>query len=75
MERMTDCSRWRDALALDALGALEPDERAGLSAHLDGCASCRELARELDETAGALVYADASDVGPPASVPPALASA
>jgi hypothetical protein len=66
------CTQWRDALALDALGALEPAERAGLAAHLDGCAACREVAAELRETAAALAFADLSDVGPTADVPPAL---
>ena len=41
MERMSarSCEQWRHAAALDALGGLEDDERAGLLAHLDGCAA------------------------------------
>src|SRR5579863_10233184 len=66
------CEHWRDALALDALGALEPDERAGLATHLDGCAACRDLSAELRETAAALAFAEPADVGPTAAVPPEL---
>jgi len=67
------CEQWRGAIAVDALGALEPDERLGLLAHLDGCAECRETARELAQTASVLAFADREEVRQTASVPPALA--
>jgi Putative zinc-finger len=66
------CEQWHGAIATDALGALEPEERLGLLAHLDGCAACREVASELHQTASALAHADRDQVAPTASVPPAL---
>jgi predicted anti-sigma-YlaC factor YlaD len=66
------CEQWRGALAVDALGALEPEERFGLHAHLDGCAECREVARELGQTASVLALVDRDDVGQTASVPSEL---
>jgi Putative zinc-finger len=65
------CEQWHGALAMDALGALEPDERAGLLAHLDGCASCQELARELAQTASVLAFVDHDELST-SSLPPAL---
>jgi anti-sigma-K factor RskA len=47
----------RAALAAEALGALDGDERARLLAHLAGCEACRaELAR-MQESAALLAYA------------------
>ena len=66
------CEQWQHAIAVDALGGLEPGERAGLLAHLDGCASCREVDRELRETAGVLAFVDRDTVGETAHVPAAL---
>jgi predicted anti-sigma-YlaC factor YlaD len=66
------CEQWHGAIAVDALGALEPEERLGLLAHLDGCAACRETARELAQTASVLKGVDRDEIGPTASVPPAL---
>jgi Putative zinc-finger len=66
------CEQWHGAIALDALGALEPGERAGLLAHLDGCAGCRELARELAQTASVLAFVDRDEMSATASVPPEL---
>lgn len=76
MERVSarSCERWRHDAAVDALGGLDPDERAGLHAHLDGCAACREVAAELAETAGALAAIDHETVHQTASVPPVLAA-
>ena len=68
MSAMT-CEQWQRAIAVDALGGLEPDERAGLLAHLDGCAACREVDRELRETAGVLALVDRDTVGETARVP------
>ncbi|HEV3212699.1 MAG TPA: zf-HC2 domain-containing protein [Acidimicrobiales bacterium] len=67
------CEQWHGAIALDALGAIEPDERLGLLAHLDGCAACREAARELAQTASVLAFVDRDELGQTASVPPELA--
>ena len=66
------CEQWQGAIALEALGTLEPGERAGLLAHLDGCAACRDLARELSQTASVLALLDRDDVWSAGSVPPAL---
>lgn len=67
----TPCEQWHGAMALDALGALSPEERAGLLAHLDGCAECRDLARELAQTASVLAFVDRDELSG-TSVPPAL---
>ena len=76
MERLSarSCEQWRHAAALDALGGLVDDERAGLLAHLDGCAACREVAAELATTAEALAAVDHDTVHQTASVPPVLAA-
>ncbi|HLK45079.1 MAG TPA: zf-HC2 domain-containing protein, partial [Acidimicrobiales bacterium] len=66
------CERFEGAMALAALGALPADERPGLDAHLEGCASCRETFHELTTTAGALALVDAASVAQTASVPAAL---
>ncbi len=68
----TPCERWLGAIALEALGALEHEERAGLLAHLDGCAACRELANELAQTASVLPLVDRDELSTTASLPPAL---
>jgi hypothetical protein len=70
--RRASCDLWRGAIAMDALGKLEPDERAGLRAHLDGCASCRDEARDLAVTASALGLIDPGAIAPTASMPSAL---
>jgi Putative zinc-finger len=68
----TGCEQWHGAIAMDALGALEPEEQAGLLAHLDGCASCRELARELAQTASVLAFVDRDELSSTGTLPPAL---
>lgn len=47
----------RAALAVEALGALDGDERARLLAHLAGCEACRAELAELRESAALLAYA------------------
>ena len=42
-----DCREWRESLGAYALGHLAGDERAGLEAHLEGCAECRAEAASL----------------------------
>lgn len=55
-----DCSAVRSQLGLWALGRLEPDVAAGVAAHLDGCAECRHIARELEAVAELLRHVDVS---------------
>ena len=47
---------YKQLLALEAVGALDSDERARLGEHLRGCADCREELRELADAASSLVY-------------------
>jgi anti-sigma-K factor RskA len=56
---------YKELLALEASGALEPGERAALDEHLSSCAECRAELRELSDAAAALVYTVAP-VAPPA---------
>jgi len=57
---------YKQLLALEAVGALESDERGALHGHLPSCAECREELRELTDAASALVYTVAPVVPPPA---------
>jgi anti-sigma-K factor RskA len=43
-----DHIRWSDDIAAYMLGALEPDEAAGLERHLESCERCREEMRWLE---------------------------
>jgi anti-sigma-K factor RskA len=43
-------------LALEAVGALDRDERARLEDHLPSCAECREELREMADAAASLAY-------------------
>lgn len=54
----------REALALDALGALDASERQSLDAQLSTCPDCRREHDELRRTAALLAY-DAAPVAPP----------
>jgi Putative zinc-finger len=72
VEPVSGCEQWHGAIAVDALGALAPEERAGLLAHLDGCADCRAVARELGQTASVLALVDDDDVSAMSTVPPDL---
>jgi len=47
---------YKQLLALEALGALDREERARLEEHLPSCAECREELRELTDTAASLLY-------------------
>jgi hypothetical protein len=58
MKTRNDCRDWRELLGVYALGQLEGDERAGLEAHLDGCAQCREELALLQPVARMLPHAD-----------------
>jgi len=58
MKTRNDCRDWRELLGVYALGQLEGDERAGLEAHLDGCAHCRAELALLEPVARMLPHAD-----------------
>ena len=65
MAEPMSCEQRADLLALDAVGALEPEERAEVERHLATCATCRPLAAQ---------YADAASLLPaalPTAPPPA----
>lgn len=58
MKTRNECRDWRELLGVYALGQLEGDERAGLEAHLEGCAQCREELALLEPVARMLPHAD-----------------
>jgi anti-sigma-K factor RskA len=62
---------WRMSLGAYALGDLPPDERAALSAHIEGCPDCRADLRELEGVAALLPLADPARIEEPAVRPPA----
>jgi anti-sigma-K factor RskA len=47
---------YKQLLALEAVGALDREERARLEEHLPSCAECGEELRELREAAASLLY-------------------
>ncbi len=68
------CREWRTLLGACALGDLAPTERAGLEAHLEGCAECRAEAEALGDVARLLPLADPARFTRPAPQPsPGLA--
>jgi hypothetical protein len=62
------CETWRELIAMQVLGALTADEQTGLNAHLEGCAGCQDVARELADTAAMLQFVDPAAVEPTAHV-------
>ena len=78
MKTRNDCREWRELLGAYALGHLEGDERAGLEAHLDGCAQCRDELASLQPVALMLPHADPTRFGPaprpPAELGPRIAA-
>jgi hypothetical protein len=58
MKTRNDCRDWRELLGVYALGQLDGDERAGLEAHLEGCAQCRAELALLEPVARMLPHAD-----------------
>jgi len=78
MKRRRDCREWRELLGAFALGHLEGDERAGLEAHLDGCAECRAELAALQPVARMLPHADPERFElapqPPAELGPRIAA-
>jgi anti-sigma-K factor RskA len=55
----------QDLLALDAVGGLEPSDRAEMERHVDSCADCRQLAAQYADVAS-LLPAALEHVQPPA---------
>lgn len=47
---------YKDLLALEVAGGVDPSERGALDAHLSSCAECRAELDELRDAAAALVY-------------------
>jgi anti-sigma-K factor RskA len=72
MKTRNECREWRELLGAYALGHLEGDERAGLEAHLEGCAGCREELAALAPVAQMLPHADPARFGPAPQPPPEL---
>ncbi len=72
MKTRNECREWRELLGAYALGHLERDERAGLEAHLEGCAGCREELAALAPVARMLPHADPAHFGPAPQPPPEL---
>jgi anti-sigma factor RsiW len=70
MKTRNDCREWRESLGAYALGQLRGDERAGLEAHLDGCARCRAELALLEPVAQMLPHADPARFEAPAPQPP-----
>lgn len=56
---------YKQLLALEAVGALDVEERARLEGHLPSCAECREEVRELADAAASLAYTVAPVQPPP----------
>src|ERR1700761_1079866 len=61
---------WRLSLGASALGDLPADERAAMSAHIEGCPECRAELRELEGVAALLTLADPARIEQPAVRPP-----
>ena len=70
MKIRNDCRDWRELLGVYALGQLEGDERAGLEAHLEGCAQCRAELALLAPVAEMLPHADPAQFEAAAPQPP-----
>ena len=65
-----DCEQIREQLEAYVLGALDPQEHAELQAHVADCPDCRQLVRELADTAGVLPQTLAA--ASPLRLPPAI---
>jgi len=62
---MSDHEELESAIAAWVLGALEADEAEALRTHVEGCATCTEIAARLRRVVGVLPLA-AEEVAPPA---------
>jgi hypothetical protein len=58
MKKAESCRRWRESLGAYALDRLDTGERAGVEAHLEGCAECRAELASLTSIATLLPLAD-----------------
>src|SRR6185295_4256176 len=67
-----DCRHWKESLGAYALNHLSREERAGVEAHLEGCAACRAEADSLMSVAQLLPHADPAQFGPAPQPPPEL---
>ncbi|GAA3443835.1 anti-sigma factor [Planomonospora venezuelensis] len=67
-----NCEDTRISLGVYVLGALEPEERTLVEAHLEGCAECRAELAELTGVAGFLGRVSEDDVVQVASPPRAV---
>src|SRR4051812_8058293 len=72
MKTRNDCRDWRELLGAYALGQLEGDERAGVEAHLEGCAQCRAELALLEPVARMLPHADPARFESAPQPPPEL---
>lgn len=72
MKIRNECREWRESLGAYALGQLRGDERAGLEAHLDGCAQCRAELALLEPVAQMLPHADPARFESAPQPPPEL---
>jgi hypothetical protein len=72
MKTRNDCRDWRELLGVYALGQLQGDERAGLEAHLEGCAQCRAELALLVPVARMLPHADPERFDSAPQPPPEL---
>ena len=66
------CREWRGEIAALALGRLQPDERARVLAHTDGCADCRAELSMLEHLSRAMTHADATRLDHEPAPPPEL---
>jgi anti-sigma-K factor RskA len=71
---MSDCASFRVLLGGYVLDALEPDEKAAVTRHLESCPRCSREHAELAGTPALLAMLDRPDAVP-ASPPPALEEA
>lgn len=67
------CREWQESLGAYALDNLLADERAGLQAHLEGCAACRTELDSLTSVAALLPLADPDRFESTPAPDPALA--
>jgi hypothetical protein len=56
VDYLMDHDEYRELLALDAIGALMPEEASALAAHIATCDECEREASELRDTAASLAY-------------------
>ena len=67
------CREWRESLGAYALDSLPAEERAGLEAHLEGCADMPRGARSLPRSPPCCPLADPARFESPPALPAALA--